>query len=125
MEGLWRNLRHQGKARERFTADQAAMDTNKGFVANAVTTPLPATFSCNTREAKAADLAFVEQLKKRYQAKGIKVLYYVAPMPKGEAGYEQFRSDYRGADNAVLALPNDLFADSRHPTPSGPWSPPS
>jgi hypothetical protein len=119
VSALWHNALHLDRARSRFRSDLAAMDEEKGFVKASFGFPLPQGYRFSTLQEQDLDLTFIRELKRRYQEQGIRVLYYVSPLPEGDQGLSFFRKAYSGIDNTVFALPNRYFADQRHLSESG------
>ena len=54
----------------------------------------------------------VERLKEKYARLGIKVVFYVAPIPACDGSYQEITTQYAGiADNQPRTLPNTDFID--------------
>lgn len=119
LEGRCRTLFHQSEARALFERDLRCMYASKGFVCNVERTPLADNAEVDTRQPVPLDLRFMDELKRRYQAQGIRVLFCVAPMPAAERGQRWYAEHYGKIDNTITTLPNRYFADSRHLTAEG------
>jgi hypothetical protein len=117
--GISKNIFHITNSRIRFRHDISLMDTTKGYVRNAVPTPIDPDCKLNTSQKRDLELYFIDQLRKRYENMGIRVLYCISPMPESDSGSEFFKKNYTQVDNAIITLPNCFFTDSRHMTESG------
>jgi hypothetical protein len=116
VSGIWANAKHLARARKLYSTDLAYLDATNGFFRNSATAPLSEGEKFSTKLRDDLDVSFIERLKKRYEGQGIKVLYFVSPLPAGDGGIDYFRKQYRNIDNAITVLPNSSFADSRHMT---------
>lgn len=114
VSGGWRNVRRPDKARSLFRSDLASLEANKGFFRNTAAATLADGAELDTRLGGELDLRFIDELKRRYQAQGIRVLYCLAPMPESDRGRRWFAARYGRIDNTLTTLPNRCFTDARH-----------
>lgn len=112
---------HHQKSLQQFREDIAFLTTMKGFGKNPATqTPLYSSINVDSRQNRTLDLSFMKALRERYEQRGIRVLFHIAPMPEGDRAFSYFQKEYTGhCDNLIKRLPDHLFTDHTHMTPEG------
>ncbi|MBG0776938.1 MAG: hypothetical protein H0S85_10970 [Desulfovibrionaceae bacterium] len=61
------------------------------------------------------DMSYIDAIRKLAADRSVDLMFYVAPLPRGDAALAYYRTLYAGvADNEIYALPNTFFFDFTH-----------
>ncbi|NVN89339.1 MAG: hypothetical protein HXX11_01935 [Desulfuromonadales bacterium] len=115
------SLLHRQKSRQRFQEEMSFLEAMKGFGKNpSAQSPLSASFNVDSRQNRPLDLTFIKTMRTRYERRGIRVLFHIAPMPAGDRAHSFFQHEYaHDSDNIIELLPDRYFTDHTHMTLEG------